>query len=255
MRQLLPTPIDPVDPLELYPADHRPAPPDRPWVIIGMIASIDGATAVNGRSGELGGPADHAVFRAVRASCDWIVVGAATARAEAYRAPVPTPEAAARRVETGRMPAPGLALVTASGSVGADLPALAGRPADAPRPLILTGTGADPARFDGLDADVEVLPAATPEPQLVLAALRSRGAAVVLSEGGPSWNGRLVGAGVVDEVCLSLGPVLAGGDSTRIVHDAPNGIDHRMRLDRLLEQDDLLFARYVTDVSLRANVE
>ena len=252
MRQLFPTPVDPVDPLALYPADARPAPPDRPWVMVGMITSIDGATTVDGLSGGLGGPADQAVFSAVRASCDWILVASATAAAERYRAPDPTSEVAARRVETGRAPVPGLAVVTASGALDPTMPALADRPEGAMPPLVLTGTEADPALLDGIDAEVVRLDGPTPEPDLVLAELRRRGAEVVLSEGGPRGNGRLVGAGVVDEVCLSLGPILAGGSSTRIVHDAPDGVARPMRLDRLLEQDGLLFARYIRDLSLRA---
>lgn len=251
VRQLYPTPIDSVDPLALYPADERPAPPDRPWVVLGMISSIDGATAVDGLSGGLGGPADQAVFAAVRASCDWILVASTTAATEGYRAPNPRAAVAARRVETGRTPAPGLAIVTASGAVDPAIPALADRPADTAPPLVLTGTEADAALLDGLDAEVVRLDGPIPEPHLVLAELRRRGADVVLSEGGPRGNGRLVGAGVVDEVCLTVGPILAGGHSTRIIHDAPEGAARTMRLDRLLEQDGLLFARYIRDVSLR----
>ena len=41
------------------PPTRGPPPPDRPWVVLNMIASVDGATAVAGRSGGLGGPADR----------------------------------------------------------------------------------------------------------------------------------------------------------------------------------------------------
>ena len=79
MRQLVPTPIDSVDPLGLYLTDDRPPPAGRPWVMCNMIASLDGATALDGVSGGLGGAADKAVFRAIRASCDWVLVASATA--------------------------------------------------------------------------------------------------------------------------------------------------------------------------------
>src|SRR4051794_37753697 len=66
VRQLLPEAVDDVDPLDCYGRDARPSPGDRPWVLLGMIASADGSTAVDGRSGKLGGAADKAVFAAVR---------------------------------------------------------------------------------------------------------------------------------------------------------------------------------------------
>jgi 5-amino-6-(5-phosphoribosylamino)uracil reductase len=84
MRQLLPAATD-VDPAAAYAADLRPAPADRPWVLINMITSVDGATAVEGVSGGLGGPADKEVFRAIRGVADVIVVAAGTLRAEHYR--------------------------------------------------------------------------------------------------------------------------------------------------------------------------
>ena len=65
MRQLLPHPIDELDPLDLYLADRREPHHGRPWLMTNMIASIDGATAVDGLSGGLGGAGDKAVFRAL----------------------------------------------------------------------------------------------------------------------------------------------------------------------------------------------
>ena len=72
-----------------------------------------------------------------------------------------------------------------------------------------------------------------------------RGADVVLAEGGPSFNGRRHAAAAFDEFHLSLSPTIAGGSSARIVSGAPDGAVTPMRLARLLEQDGLLFARYV----------
>ena len=79
----------------------------------------------------------------------------------------------------------------------------------------------------------------------ILQELGRRGANVVLAEGGPRFNGLLHAANVIDELCLSVSPTLAGGTSARIIADAPDDIATGLRLDRLLEQDDLLFARYL----------
>ncbi|MEM7140565.1 MAG: dihydrofolate reductase family protein [Actinomycetota bacterium] len=245
MRQLLPTPLDDVDPLELYPADERPAPPGRPWVMVNMISSLDGATALDGVSGGLGGPADKAVFRAVRASCDMVLVASGTAVAERYRMPHTSPEVTEVRARDGRAPAPGLAIVTASGRIDPTVPAFAERDPGSEPPLVIAGADADDAALAGLDATIVRLEAPTPEPGDILAALGDRGATVVLAEGGPSFNGRLHAAGVIDEVCMSLSPTLAGGHSARIVAGGPDGMSVDMRMERLLEQDGLLFARYL----------
>ena len=100
VRRLLPGPVADIDPMELYPALPRPKPAGRPWLMLNMIASADGAVAVDGTSEALGNPADEAVFSAVRACADWIVAAAGTVRGRALR-PAPTrsevPPSAARR--------------------------------------------------------------------------------------------------------------------------------------------------------------
>ena len=247
MRQLIPIAADDVDPLDLYPADPRPAPPDRPWLMVNMVASVDGAVAIDGLSGGLGGPPDRLVFRAVRASCDWIMVAAGTARAETYGVPRSGPEAARRRLADRRTAAPRLAVVTASVDLDPELAMFADRRDDEPPVLVVTGRRPPldrVARLDGL-AEVVRLDADRPTPRLVLDELARRGAGVVLGEGGPSFNAQLVTEGVVDELCLTIAPRLVGGTSSRIVRGAADAAVADLVLDRLLEEDGVLFARYV----------
>lgn len=263
MQQILPAWIDDVDPLEVYMNEPRPVPAGRPWVIVNMIAGLDGASALDGLSGGLGGPADKAVFRAVRACCDWILVASGTAAAERYRSPSPNEAALQRRLGAGRSAAPRLAIVTAGGALDPTIPALADTasasadtiPALADtvtasadghdrRTVVITGEAADSAQLAELDAEVVRLPMPVPQPHAVLGELHQRGAAVVLCEGGPNWNGRMTEAGLVDELCLSISPILSGGTSPRIVADAARAVPVRMQLRRLLAEDDFLFARY-----------
>ena len=249
MQQILPTWIEGVDPLDIYLDDPRPAPSNRPWVMVNMIASLDGATAIKGLSGDLGGPADSAVFRAVRASCDWILVASGTAGAESYGTPKRNEAVVERRLRTGRSAVPGLAILTASGAVDPTIPAFADAIADdqrtdQQRPLVITGEQADPEKLAALNAEIVRLPMPRPQPDAVLDELHKRGAEVVLCEGGPTWNGQMVQAGLVDEMCVSISPILAGGTSSRIVTGAEQAIPTQMRLSRLLTEDDLLFARY-----------
>lgn len=249
VRRLLPGPVVDVDPMELYPALARPEPAGRPWLMINMIASADGAVTVDGTSGELSNPADEAVFSAVRASADWIVAASGTVRAERYGLPRPAAASRRARLAAGRSERPRLAVMSASLDLDLGLPLFSERrPGDDP-PVILTGSAAATDAVKRLETVAEVIRLRSPRPQPaeILAELDHRGAGVVLSEGGPSFNGQLADAGVIDELCLSVAPLVAGGASSRIVHGSMRGVPQRMRVDHLLEASDTLFVRYVRE--------
>ena len=82
MRQLFPEPVGSVEPLDVY--RDLPVVESRPAVRLNMISSVDGSTALDGRSGGLGGPADRKVFAALRSLADVVLVAAGTVRAENY---------------------------------------------------------------------------------------------------------------------------------------------------------------------------
>jgi len=247
MRQILPDHRADVEPLDIYPQAPRNTPADRPWVMINMIAGIDGGTAIDGVSGGLGGPGDKAVFGAIRASCDWILVASGTARAERYRIPQPSAEAREARVACGRTPAPRLAVVSGSLEFEADLPMLAERPGDLPRALVITGESAPKDRVENLRrvAEVIVLAEGRPTPAASLAELWRRDARVVLVEGGPSYNSQFAEAGLIDELCVSVAPKVTAGDSKRMMAGGAPLEPLDFTLDHLLEQDSMLFARYL----------
>lgn len=244
MRELWPQPVDDLDPLERYASDVRSPGSERPWVIVNMIATVDGGTAVDGVSGGLGGPGDKTVFRAVRAVPDMILVGAGTVRAEHYGPPRPSREVRAAREARGQSPAPRLAVVSARTELDPGTPLFA--EAEEP-PIVLTGNAADPDRLAALSAVAEVVVGdhATTTATEILGALQAWGAGVVLCEGGPSLNGQLVAEGLIDEWCLSVSPRLVGGTSPRAAH-GPAGVPSSLRLDRVLADDDgYLFLRYL----------
>lgn len=243
MRQLFPVHRDDVDPAEVYAADLRTTIDGRPWVFANMIASLDGAISVDGVSGGLGGPADKEVFAAIRAVADVILVGAGTVTAENYRQPNPSPEVRRARQRRGQRPAPALAIVTNSLSVPPDHRVFDGDD----RPLVLTHAGAPADRRARLTDRAEVIDVGDTAVDLptAVATLGGRGWSVVLVEGGPSLNGDLVDAGLIDEWCLSLSPLVVGGDDPGILAGAPPAGDRRFDLDRILHSDDLLFLRYL----------
>jgi riboflavin biosynthesis pyrimidine reductase len=244
MRQLLPVPGD-VDPVAAYLAAPRPAPAGRPWVTMSMVASIDGATAVGGRSGPLGGEPDRAVFRAVRAIADVVLVAAGTMRTEGYGPVRLSAPAAAARADAGRSSEPPR-LAVVSGSLDLDLTRAAEGPV---RPLVLTTEDADPTRRTALAelAEVRAYGRGSVELAPALADLRAEGVGVVVCEGGPSLNASLVVADLVDEWCLTVAPTVVGGDSRRVVHGAPEVGDagQPLELVSLLEEDGVLLGRWV----------
>ncbi len=232
----------------LYPTLERPKPAGRPWLMINMIASADGAIAIDGTSEALGNLADAAVFSAVRASADWIVAAAGTVRAERYRLPRPGAASQRARRAAGRAERPRLAVVSSSLDLDPGLPLFADQKPDDDRALILTGRDASAAAVEALEPVAEVVRLASvrPQPGEILAELDRRGAAVVLSEGGPSFNAQFADAGLIDELCLSIAPLVAGGPSPRIVHGSLRALPLNLSINHLLEASDTLFVRYLS---------
>jgi 5-amino-6-(5-phosphoribosylamino)uracil reductase len=245
MRQLLPVASDDVDPGDLYPSDARPAPPDRPWLMLNMITSIDGATATSGRSGGLGTPADRAIFMILRSLADIIVVAAGTVRDEHYGPVTLSDQLQERRRDRGQSPLPRLAIVSRRLDIDRHGPLFA-RGVDPP--IVVTSPGADQARRTELTAAGADLVLAGTGPDVDLRAalhtLGEMGASVVLCEGGPTFNGALLAADLIDEVCLTIAPRLVGGESARVAHGVDRSDLDRLALRRVLEDDGALFLRY-----------
>jgi riboflavin-specific deaminase-like protein len=225
-------------------AERRPPPADRPWMLVNMIASLDGAVAVDGLSGGLGGPADKVMFRALRGLADAIVVGAGTARSENYGPAVVSDEIRLQRQGRGQTDVPQMVIVTRSARLDPTARLFA---PGSPQPLVYTAATADPDRVDALRAVAEVVAAGDDgvDPIRMTADLAERGHRTVLTEGGPSLNADLLAAGVVDEFCLSVAPLIVGGGVGRVVKGDLDRV-RTMHLDRMIEADGMLFLRYVS---------
>jgi riboflavin biosynthesis pyrimidine reductase len=197
-----------------------------------MIASVDGSAALDGRSGGLGGPADRQVFHLLRALADVVLAGAETVRVERYR-PIREPR-----------PVP-IAVVSRSLALDLTQPLYADAQA---RTIILTCDASDPARrrLAAGVADVVVAGDEAVDPALALAALAERGHQVALCEGGPGLLAQLVAAALVDELCLTVSPLLAGGGGPRILTGVGLADPGRLVLETALEDDGFLLLRYLT---------
>ena len=216
---------------------------DRPYVRFNFVAAADGAATSGGLSAGLGNDGDKRIFTVLRRLADVVLVGAGTVRAEGYAGSLVDDDARSWRAGHGLAPHPAVAVI--SGSL--DLDPSGGFFSSAPvRPLVLTGAGAPAARRAALArvADVVDCGTDTAEPSAVLAELGRRGLLRVLCEGGPAVLGGFTRADAVDELCLSISPLLAGGDGPRIaVGDSPEGAV-ALTLASLLLEDSALYTLY-----------
>ncbi|WDZ89011.1 dihydrofolate reductase family protein [Nocardiopsis sp. HUAS JQ3] len=252
-RQLLPVPggAD-ADPAAAY---AYPADLDRPWVRANMVASADGgAVGPSGRSRDLSSAPDRRIMGALRALCDVVLVGAATARVEGY-GPVRV-RRAWEGLRGGRARTPAVAVVSRSLDLPADL--LTEAPPHA-RTLVFTtgGAPADRRREVAARADLVVVEGDSVTPAHIVDALAERGLHRVLTEGGPHLLSEFVAAGLLDELCLTLSPHLLGAGPPRIVAGGPGAPgapepaagarSTPVRMAHLLEAEGSLFARYVRE--------
>jgi riboflavin biosynthesis pyrimidine reductase len=222
---------------ELRPLERAPA--DRPFLYLNMVESVDGRAAIQGRSQALGSEIDTLLLTELRALADAVLIGSGTLRAEGYARLVGNPDRIARREAAGRAPTPLAVLL----SRGLDLPWDAGLFAAPDQPvLVYTGSDAEPPE---VAAPLELVRLAEPTPTAALRDLRARGVRALLCEGGPTLGRALLAAGLVDELFLTLSPLLAGNaEAPRIVEgddlDAP--VD--LALEWVLRHDHELFLRY-----------
>jgi riboflavin biosynthesis pyrimidine reductase len=223
-----------------------------PTLRTNLVLSLDGVVAVDGVSAALGGPADAEVFATLRALADVVVVAAGTARAEHYGPAWLGADRRRRRVARGQPELPVVAVVSSDADLDPASRLFTEQRDDqppSPRPLVLTTERASAERVEALRevADVVRLGA----DQVDLAALRAhlvdRGLGRVLCEGGPGLLTQLLVAGLVDDLCLTYSPLLAGPGQRTLAGD-PDGAPYqppvRVRLTQVLEGDGLLLTRY-----------
>jgi riboflavin-specific deaminase-like protein len=245
MRRLYP------DPGELTPEEASSglrlgdfALPERPYVVLNMVETLDGRIAIDGRSGSIGNPADRELFHGLRTQGDAVMAGAGTVRTERYGRITKNDELRARRERDGLAPDALAIVVSGRLNLPPDLPLL--QDADS-HVCVLTASDADapdvPARVDVLRGAPEA------EPGLVLAPLLKQlrsdyGVRSVLCEGGPALNEGLLREGLVDELWLALAPKLAAGEALTVVTGEALRPTVELELVSVFESESHLFMRY-----------
>lgn len=215
-----------------------------PFVQVNFVASADGAATVSGRSAGLSSPGDKKVFALGRDLADVVLVGAGTALAESYGGIKRTEVRAERRARLGLSEVPPIAVVTGRGSIPPSSPLIT----ESSVPAIVLTSDASPVawRKELADAGAEVVVAGEDrvDAALALAALADRGLLRVCCEGGPTLFADLVAAGLVDQLCLTVAPLLAGAGAVRIATGLPSAAPTDLSLASVLSDEGFLMLRY-----------
>ena len=229
--------------------EQRPqerAPDDRPFVFVNMISTADGRAARDGRSATIGGEADLEQLLELRTLADAVLIGTGTLRAEGYGRLVKREERRRRRVAAGLAADP-LAVIL---SRRFDVPWEAGLFQAPEQPvLVYTGPPTPPTPEAGeppdVPAPVEVVRLEVPAVAEMLADLRARGVRALLSEGGPTIHGALHAAGVVDELYLTIAPLVTGdADEPNIVEGGRLPEACELELVSMRREGSEVFLRY-----------
>ena len=213
------------------------------WVRANFISTLDGAAAGDdGRSGSINTGADREVYGLLRALADVVLVGAGTARAEGYRrASVRAPWQGLRQ---GRPAHPGTAVFSRSGEVP---PGLSQARDNSGGVVLVTCQSAgamaiDRARNALGDGQVIIAGDTSVDIASAVDSLAARGMPRMLCEGGPHLMRDLTASGRLDELCLTIAPILVAGTHPRITAGDPLTTDLTPTL--LIESQGSLLTRW-----------
>lgn len=214
--------------------------PAAPLLRAGFVLSTDGGVAADGSSQPLSGPADKAVFNALRATSDAVLVGAGTVRREDYGPVLLRASGREWRAAHGRDGLPPLVVVSRRLDLDPRSRAFSG---DVRTVVVTCAAAPEPARARLADvAEVVIAGEEAVDLATAIALLRARGLQRLLCEGGPSLLTDLLRAGLVDELCLTSTPLLLG-DAPRLAGALPGHVP--LELVHLLDAGEgVLFARY-----------
>jgi riboflavin biosynthesis pyrimidine reductase len=242
MRALLPTAETDVDVHAWYARDWL----EQGGFRMNFVSSVDGAATAEGVSRGLQTDGDNRIFAALRDLADVVVAGAGTVRTEGYRPINLGPRRRGIRRLHGLAEALPTAVVSRSLRLDPTAELFAAAPADA-QTIVITGAAGDPDIRRQLEKTADVVIAGDEDVDFAAAhaALVERGLTRILCEGGPTLFADIARSGKVDELCLSITPLLTGPGARRIVAgDLWPGEPQRLRLIGLLEEEDALFCRY-----------
>ena len=184
---------------------HELAPPDRPYLGVNMVSSLDGKATLDWRTRGLSTDVDRRLFHHLRTQADAVMVGAGTARAERYGRITKNDELRQKRVNEGLVPDALAVVVSGRLDLPPDLPLL-----NDPEQRVVIATASE-KEIPGVTGEVEYARTGDDLPRLMAYLHEEHGVRSVLCEGGPTLNSHLFAADLVDELFLTLNPKILGG--------------------------------------------
>jgi len=215
IQRLFPDPGETTFPAELD--DYNPFGhpfPDRPWVAVNMVTTLDGRAALRGNTRGLGSQADTSHLLHLRSRFDAVMIGAGTMRAERYGRIITDPQVRAHRERIG-LPHDPLAVIL---SESLDLPWDAKLFTEgAGRIQVFTRQEPDPRPPAATSLRIDAMPGGVEVAEVLRRLRQEHSVRAVLCEGGPHLLGQLLDADLVDELFLTVTPLATGGEAPRIV--------------------------------------
>jgi 2,5-diamino-6-(ribosylamino)-4(3H)-pyrimidinone 5'-phosphate reductase len=200
-------------PVSDYLALQFPSPfPERPYVILCMVASADGKARAGPTEGPISSQTDKLVLQTLRVHADAILNGAGTARASGVNPSIRDAGLRGIRLRAGRPEKPLQAILSGSASISPSSSFLRRRSFQV---VIFVHESAPPERIAALLATgvaVELLPAGPATATELTRCLHiDYGVNLLLLEGGPTVNSQFFHEGLIDEVFLTLAPHIVDG--------------------------------------------
>lgn len=194
--------------------EFPPAPLDRPYVIMNMVMSVDGKVVVETTEQGIGSTTDQRLMRELRVNADIVLVGAGTLRASGASSRLGDPALEDLRIQRGKTRFPIAAVVSRSGDLPLERLFFTARDFEAAIYLSESAPSDRKAAAHATGRPVHELPPGDEVPSMLAHMRNELEARVLLMEGGPTLNAEFFELGLVDELFLTLGPVIVGGRDT-----------------------------------------
>jgi riboflavin biosynthesis pyrimidine reductase len=209
----------------------------RPRLSLNFAVTADGsASLADGKSGGIGGSGDLEVFRALRDRVDAVMAGTATIATEGYRRICPVPGRRQQREQRGLAADPLAVTLSRSGVLPLDAP-IFNDPDQSTIAFVPSGISGS------ITGGVEYVELEPVTPGAALGHLAGIGVASVLCEGGPRLMSALAAEDLIDDVFLTVSPMLAGGGQG-LTSGAPLETPTPLALRHIAEHDGAMLIRW-----------
>lgn len=212
----------------------------RPYLVVNMVSTVDGQGRLGKNTDSLGNGADMQLFIKLREQVDCVIAGTSTIDAEQYKGPAAQAETREARVRRGLRPRPLFSTITRSGEL----------PVSAP---VFQDPETEIAVFGDCDLEVgnskaSITHVRTNDPREILKSLHAKfGVRTVLLEGGPRLNQAFFAAEQVDELFVTVAPLLVGSSTPFPIIAGELPATQNLHMLSALLDEEHLFLRYRVD--------